>query len=171
MLFITPSNQLRKMTRTLILRGLERKWFDIVRLRLSICWFKEMTPIIVTTRKIIVFWKAWFNFLAWMSIHVSQDIMSAIMVHLLTCRNGSRLTFSCEFRVLFWQMLKTLEGKEPDSYVLRQRNRGSHGEEDMWPDYSVDDYTYRPDCWMISVCISLLKAMTELLNHLTGWAK
>ena len=49
-----------------------------------------------------------------MSIHVSQDIVSATMAHLLTHQNGSRFTFSCEFYdVLIGQVLNTIEGQEP----------------------------------------------------------
>ena len=69
------------------------------------------------------------------------------MAHLLTCQHGSRFTFSHEFYdMLGGQILNTLEGKEPGDFVLRWRNRGPNGEVDMLPDYSVNDYIYRPDC-------------------------
>ncbi len=73
--------------------------------------------------------------------------MSATMAHLLTCQHGSRLTFSHEFHdMLVRKMQNTLEGKDPGDFVLRRRNRGPNGEVLMWPDYSVNDYIYRPDC-------------------------
>ncbi len=31
-------------------------------------------------------------------------------------------------------------------FVPRRRNRVPNGVEDMWPDYSVNDYIFRPDC-------------------------
>ncbi len=78
---------------------------------------------------------------------MSQDIVSATMAHLLTCQHGSRFTFSHEFHdMLIGQMLNTLEGKDPGDFVLRRRNRGPNGEVLMWPDYSMNDYIYRPDC-------------------------
>ncbi len=43
-------------------------------------------------------------------------------------------------------MRNTLEGKDPGDFVLGRKNRGPDGEVDMWPDYSVNDYIYRPDC-------------------------
>ena len=39
------------------------------------------------------------RFLIGMSIHMSQDIMSAPMAHLLTCQHGSRFTFSHDFMI------------------------------------------------------------------------
>jgi hypothetical protein len=87
------------------------------------------------------------RFLIGMSIHMSQDVVSSTMAHLLICQHDSRFTFSHEFHdVLVGQMLNTLEGKDPGDFVLRRRNRGPDGEVDMWPDYSVNDYIYRPDC-------------------------
>ncbi len=87
------------------------------------------------------------RFLIGVSIHMSQDVVSATMAHLLTCQHGSRFTFSHDFHdMLVGQMLNTLEGKDPGDFVLRRWNRGPNGEVLMWPDYSVNDYIYRPDC-------------------------
>ena len=60
-------------------------------------------------------------------------------------------------------MLNTLEGIEPGDYLLRCRNKGQDGEIDMWPDYSVNDYIYRPDCLKDICFTSLPKALKELL--------
>ena len=87
------------------------------------------------------------RFLIGMSIHMSQDIVSITMAHLLTCQHGSKVTFSKEFHdTAVGQMLNNLKGKEPGDFVLRRRNRGPYGEVDMWPDYSVNYYIYRLDC-------------------------
>ncbi len=91
-------------------------------------------------RKMIVVWKDWLDFYG-MSINMSQDIVSSTMAHLLTCQHGLRLTFSHEFHdMLIGQMLNTLEGKDPNDFVLRRQKRGPNGEVDMWPDHSVNDY-------------------------------
>ncbi len=48
--------------------------------------------------------------------------------------------------MLVGKMLNTLEGNDPGAFVLRRRNKILNEEVDMWPDYSVNDYIYRPDC-------------------------
>jgi hypothetical protein len=39
-----------------------------------------------------------------------------------------------------------LNGQEPGDVVLRRKNSGETGKGVMWPDYSVNEYIYRPDC-------------------------
>ena len=68
------------------------------------------------------------RFLIGMSIHMSQDVVSATMAHLLTCQRGSRFTFSHDFHdMLVGQMLNALEGKDPGDFVLKRRNRDPNG--------------------------------------------
>jgi hypothetical protein len=43
-------------------------------------------------------------------------------------------------------MLNFLEGDDPGEFVLKRRNRGEGEEPIMWPDYSCNDYLYRPRC-------------------------
>ena len=81
-----------------------------------------------------------------MSVHLSQDVVSATIVHLLLCQNGSRFNFSHEFcNSLDGQMLNELNGEELKDFGLQRKNRDEIGDVVMWPDYSVNDYTYRPD--------------------------
>lgn len=85
------------------------------------------------------------RFLIGMSVHLSQDVISATMAHLLMCNNGSRFTFTHEFKdLMVGQMLNWLHGESPGDFVLRRRNKGSEGELYMWPDYSINDYLFRP---------------------------
>jgi hypothetical protein len=87
------------------------------------------------------------RFLIGMSVHLSQDVVSATMAHLLLCENGSRFSFSHDFQdLLVGQMLNKLQGEAPGDFVLRRRNRGENGEVVMWADYSVNDYLFRPEC-------------------------
>ena len=82
-----------------------------------------------------------------MSVHLSQDVVSATMAHLLLCENGSRFSFSHDFQdLLVGQMLNKLQGEAPGDFLLRRRNRGENGEVVMWADYSVNDYLFRPEC-------------------------
>ena len=68
------------------------------------------------------------------------------MAHLLMCQKGSRFSFTHQFRdLLVGQMLNHLHDKQPGDFVLRRRNKGKEGELYMWPDYSINDYLYRPD--------------------------
>lgn len=86
------------------------------------------------------------RFLIGMSVHLSSDVVSATMAHLLICQKGSRFTYSHPFRnLLVNQMYDHLSGKEPGSFVLRRRNRGENKEVMVWADYSINDYLYRPD--------------------------
>ena len=86
------------------------------------------------------------RFLIGMSVHLSQDVVSATMAHLLMSQKGSRFTFSHEFKdLMVGHMLNHLLGKSPSDFVLRRRNKGASGELYMWPDYSINDYLYRPD--------------------------
>ena len=85
------------------------------------------------------------RFLIGMSVHLSQDVVSATMAHLLMSQKGSRFTFSHTFRDLMVNhMLNHLTGQTPSDFVLRRRNKGQSGELYMWPDYSINDYLYRP---------------------------
>ena len=87
------------------------------------------------------------RFLLGMSVHLSQDVVSSTMAHLLICQKGSRFSFSHEFKdLLVGQMLNHLDGREPGNFVLKRRNRHEEDQEPiLWPDYSVNDYIYRPD--------------------------
>ena len=83
------------------------------------------------------------RFLMGMSIHLSQDVVSATMAHLLVSQKGTRFTFSHDFKdLLLGQMLNRLNGQDPGDFVLRRRMK-SETEADMWPDFSVNDYLYR----------------------------
>jgi hypothetical protein len=85
------------------------------------------------------------RFLLGMGVHLSQDVVSATMAHLLICQKGSRFTFSHDFKdLLLGQLLNKLEGREPGDFVLRKRSKGTNGEADIWPDFSINDYLYRP---------------------------
>lgn len=87
------------------------------------------------------------RFLIGMSVHLSSDVISATMAHLLISQKGSRFTFSHQFRdVLVSQMLNHLNGDEIADFVLRRRNRGKDQELVIWADYSINDYLHRPDC-------------------------
>ena len=86
------------------------------------------------------------RFLLGMSIHLSQDVVSATMAHLLVSQEGTRFTFSHEFKdLLLGQMLNRLDGKDPGDFVLRRRMK-NETEADFWPDFSVNDYLFRHDC-------------------------
>jgi hypothetical protein len=86
------------------------------------------------------------RFLIGMSIHMSQDVVSTTMAHLLIAQGGTRFTFSHKFRdLLLGQMLNYLEGRNPGDFVLKRVNRKDDGETEMWPDYSVNDYLFRDD--------------------------
>ena len=86
------------------------------------------------------------RFLIGMSIHLSEDVVSATMAHLLMCQRGTRFTFSHGFKdLLLGQMLNCLCGKDPGDFVLRRRMK-NETEADMWPDFSVNDYLFRHEC-------------------------
>jgi hypothetical protein len=86
------------------------------------------------------------RFLIGMNIHMAQDVVSATMAHLLISQDGSRFTFSHQFRdLLLGQMLNHLDGNNPGDFVLKRLNKGESGEVEMWPDYSVNDYVFRDD--------------------------
>ena len=86
------------------------------------------------------------RFLIGMSVHLSSDVVSATMAHLLISQKGSRFTFSHPFRdLLVGQMYNHLMGKKPGDFVLRRRNRGENKEVLVWADYSINDYLHRPD--------------------------
>lgn len=86
------------------------------------------------------------RFLLGMTVHLSQDVVSATMAHLLICQNGTRFTFSHSFKdLLVGQMLNHLNGKDPGHFVLKRNNVNKNNETDMWPDYSVNDYIYRDE--------------------------
>ena len=86
------------------------------------------------------------RFLLGMNIHMTQDVVSATMAHLLIAQNGTRFTFSHGFRdLLLGQMLNHLDGKNPGDFVLKRVNRNDDGGIELWPDYSVNDYIYRDD--------------------------
>ena len=86
------------------------------------------------------------RFLIGMSVHLSQDVVSAPMAHLLLSQRGSRFNFSHDFQdLLLGQMLNKLNGEEPGDFVLRRKNRSESGDVVLWPDYSVNDYLYRPN--------------------------
>ena len=92
------------------------------------------------------FREALIRFLIGMSTHVSQDVISSTMAHLMISQKGSRFTFSHDFRnLLAGQMLNHLLGRDPGDFVLRRRNKGNEGELYMWPDYSINDYLFRPN--------------------------
>ena len=82
------------------------------------------------------------RFLLGMSVHLSQDVVSATLAHLLICQKGSRFTFSHDFKdLLVGQMLNHLDGKDPGYFVLNRRKRHEEDQEPiLWPDYSVNDY-------------------------------
>ena len=87
------------------------------------------------------------RFLLGMSVHLSQDVVSSTMAHLLVCQKGSRFTFSHDFKdLLVGQMLNYLNGEDPGYFVLKRRNRSDKEKENpiLWPDYSINDYLYRP---------------------------
>ena len=87
------------------------------------------------------------RFLLGMSVHLSQDVVSCTMAHLLICQQGSRFTFSHDFKdLLVGQMLNHLKGDDPGYFVLKRRNRSDKENEApiLWPDYSINDYLYRP---------------------------
>ena len=87
-----------------------------------------------------------------MSVHLSQDVVSAPMAHLLLSQRGSRFNFSHDFQdLLLGQMLNKLNGEEPGDFVLRRKNRSESGDVVMWPYYSVNDYLYRPN-FMEDMC-------------------
>ena len=88
------------------------------------------------------------RFLLGMNVHLSQDVVSATMAHLLICQRGTRFTFSHEFKhMLVGQMLNYLNGDSPGNFVLKRRNRSVIDQEPVfWADYSVNDYIYRPAC-------------------------
>ena len=86
------------------------------------------------------------RFLLGMSIHLSQDVVSATMAHLLLSQEGTRFSFSHTFKdLLLGQMLNRLSGKNPGDFVLRRRMK-NETDADMWPDFSVNDYLFRHDC-------------------------
>jgi hypothetical protein len=86
------------------------------------------------------------RFLIGMRVHLSQDVVSATMAHLLLSQRGGRLKFSHDFQdLLLGQMLNKLNGEEPGDFVLRRKNRSGSGDVVMWLDYSVNDYLYRPN--------------------------
>ena len=86
------------------------------------------------------------RFLIGMSVHLSQDVVSAPMAHLLLSQHGSRFNFSHDFQdLLLGQMLNKLNGEEPGDFELRRKNRSESGDVVLWPDYSVNDYLYRPN--------------------------
>ena len=88
------------------------------------------------------------RFLLGMNVHLSQDVVSATMAHLLICQRGSRFTFSHDFiDLLVGQMLNYLKGQDPGYFVLKRKNRHNQNEAPvLWPDYSVNDYIFRPRC-------------------------
>ena len=87
------------------------------------------------------------RFLLGMSIHLSQVVVSATMAHLLICHEGSRFNFSHNFKnLLLGQMLNHLEGDNPGDFVLKRTNIGANGEKEMWPDYSVNDFSINLSC-------------------------
>ena len=101
---------------------------------------------------------------------MSQDVSSATMANLLRWQHGTRFIFSHEFNdVLIGQMLDKLEEKDHGGFVLRRQNKGQNGEIDMWPDYSVNNYIYWPECLDDISVTSFLKTMTELQYHSTRW--
>jgi hypothetical protein len=82
-----------------------------------------------------------------MSVHLNSDVVSATMAHLLISQKGSRFSFSHQFKdLLVTQMLNHLNGDVISDFVLRRRNKGKNGELDVWADYSINDYIYRPSC-------------------------
>ena len=84
------------------------------------------------------------RYLIGMSVHLSQDVVSATMAHLIMSKKGSRFSFSHEFQnLMVSQMINHLNGKAPGDFVLRRRNKGKEGELYMWPDNSINDYIYR----------------------------
>jgi hypothetical protein len=86
------------------------------------------------------------RFLIGMSVHLSSDVISSTMAHLLISQNGSRFSFSHKFKdLLVNQMLNFLNGDVIADFVLRRRNKGCQGELDVWADYSINDYIYRPE--------------------------
>ena len=85
------------------------------------------------------------RFLIGMSVHLSQDVISATMAHLLMSQKGTRFSFSHEFRdLMVGHMINHLTGKPTSDFVLRRRNKGSSGDLYLWSDYSINDYIYRP---------------------------
>ena len=88
------------------------------------------------------------RFLLGMNVHLSQDVVSATMAHLLICQRGSRFTFSHDFKnMLVGQMLNHLNGDDPGDFVLKRKNRSDSNESPiLWADYSVNDYIYRHEC-------------------------
>jgi len=86
------------------------------------------------------------RFLIGMSVHLSSDVISSTMAHLLICQKGSRFSFSHQFKdLLVNQMLNYLNGDVIADFVLRRRNKGNQGELDVWADYSINDYIFRPE--------------------------
>ena len=77
------------------------------------------------------------RFLLGMNVHLSQDVVSATMAHLLICQRGTRFTFSHEFKhMLVGQMLNYLNGDSPGNFVLKRRNRSVIDQEPVfWADY------------------------------------
>ena len=85
------------------------------------------------------------RFLLGMSVHLSQDVVSSTMAHLLVCQRGSRFTFSHDFKdLLVGQMLNHLNGEDPGYFVLKRKNRVDNEDPILWPDYSINDYLFRP---------------------------
>jgi hypothetical protein len=73
------------------------------------------------------------RFLIGMSVHLNSDVISATMAHLLISQKGSRFSFSHQFKdLLVNQMLNHLNGDEIADFVLRRRNKGEHGELDVY---------------------------------------
>lgn len=84
------------------------------------------------------------RFLLGMTVHMSQDVISATMAHLLISQNCARFTFSHDFKdLLLGQMLNHLNGKEPGDFVLKRNNINEKEKPEMWPDYSINDYIFR----------------------------
>ena len=82
--------------------------------------------------------------LSGMYANTSKTQVSSTLGHLLVCQNGSRFTYSHDFKdLLLSQVMDHLEGNEV-CFVLR-RNVARDGTKETWPDSSVDDYLHRPN--------------------------
>jgi hypothetical protein len=105
-----------------------------------------------------------------MSIHMSQDILSATMVHLLTSQHGYMFTFSHKFHdVIVGQRLNKSEGKEPCDFALRRRNRGQSEEIDMWSNHAVNDeislYEFAGSYDMIAISFRVMNNVDQNACH------
>ena len=107
------------------------------------------------------------RFLTGLRAHLSSNIMSSTMAHLLVTQ-GSRFTFSHEFsHLLLSQLEDLLEGNEI-SCRFKKGGKDKEGNDTWWPDCFAHDYQWRPNEVEDLCCYELVMNYDKIYTKKNG---